>query len=138
MGGAPWAGSHGEGRGWMASQPVPLCGLDRKSHFRNLFDWESRCFNSSGMGFSSFLALSLGVGGNLPSPARSFKQRHERSRGSTHSGQVQGQNGKDPSSPGDTQPPANSEHSPPCLPKTSGWMVSEGGGWQIHVSREWS
>lgn len=100
----------------------------RLASSRNLLDWESRCLDSSGMGFSSFLALSLGMGGDLPSPAKSFKQRHERSPGSTHSGQVQSQNGKDRSSPGDTQPPARQlgTHSPVCLPKTSGWMVFEG------------
>lgn len=113
MGGAPWARGHGGG--WTASQ-FGFAVWSGSLAFETCWIWESRCLNSSGMGFSSFLALSLGRGAVSLLPPRISNRDTRDHAGSTHSGQVQSQNGKDRSSPGDTQPPARQLGTLPGLP----------------------
>lgn len=117
-GGAPWA------RGpWGAT--LGLFAWDGKSPLGNLIDLENSYWNPREVTFGGL--VSPGMGGNLPSPAKDFKQSRDRSHGSTCSSQVQGQNAR--TQPGlvtasrEPRPPPNSEHSPVCLAKDKCWLV---------------
>ena len=100
---------------------------DGKSPLGNLIDLENSYWNPREVTFGGL--VSPGMGGNLPSPAKDFKQSRDRSHGSTCSSQVQGQNAR-------TQPglvTASREPRPPpqlgtlpCLPGQR--QVLAGGG----------
>lgn len=99
---------------------------DGKSPLGNLIDLENSYWNPREVTFGGL--VSPGMGGNLPSPAKDFKQSRDRSHGSTCSSQVQGQNAR--TQPGlvtasrePRPPPPNSEHCPVCLAKDKCWLV---------------
>ena len=109
---------------------------DGKSPLGNLIDLENSYWNPREVTFGGL--VSPGMGGNLPSPAKDFKQSRDRSHGSTCSSQVQGQNAR-------TQPglvTASREPRPPPPTRNtplSAWPKTSAGWWgQTHISREWS
>ena len=123
-------------RGWVATG---LFGLDWKSLvLETWLIWRAAIWTQESW-FPSFWPCPL-AWRNLPSPAKDFKQTHDRSRRSTCSSQAQGQNrikaGLVTASRAPSPSPTRNTPLSACPKTNASWWLRW--VWQTHISWEWS